>query len=744
MQDFVSGKASFVRGGQNLLLLKWEKSKTLRIMKLTAFFLVAIALNVSAKGLAQEKITLSLKDALLEKVFDQIEVQTGFVFLYKNETIRNKTVSIQVTNASLTQVLDLCLKDLSLVYKVVGKSVAIKPMAISGGIEGISEDNPSPLIDVHGKVINEKGDPVAGVTVTIKGSNTSIATDENGEFSLSSVDKQAVLVFTSVNMETFELVVNGKTNLTISLKTKVSALENVQVTASTGYQTIKPNEATGSFSIVDNKMLNQQVGINVLKRLDGMTTSVLFDTKPSAANKRSNITIRGFSSINGPLDPLIVLDGFIYEGNINNINPSIVESITLLKDASAASIWGARAGNGVIVITTKKGNFNQKMQVEVNANVIVSSKPDLFYLPQMSSGDYIDVEQFLYSKGHYNDALNNINRPAVSPAVEIFRKRALNQISAADSADLINSLKANDIRNEYNKHFYQNAVTQQYAMNLRGGTANSAYILSLGYDRSNSELDNLYKRINVKFENIYRPIKNMQATVGLYYTNSKDLSGKPGYNNVLVGGATVPYLKFADDNGNSLPVALSVREAFTDTAGAGKLLDWKYYPLQDYKHDRTATNLNELFANVGLQYKIFKFLSVDLKYQYQRQQTEKLEIQDIESFATRNRINLFSQLNRSTGIVKYIVPLGGIQTANNNTIESQTYRGQFNFNNSWGMHELVAILGGEVRQTHGSGNRFTTYGYNTDPLSNGIVDFKNPYPTFLNNSNQFIPGCIFC
>ena len=232
--------------------------------------------------------------------------------------------------------------------------------------------------------------------------------------------------FTSINMEPFELKVSGKTKLDISLKSKVTALGDVIVTVSTGYEDIPKERATGSFAKINNATLNQQTGTNILKRLDGVTSGLQFTVGKSNTNpqNKTNITIRGLSTINGPLDPLIVLDGFIYEGDINNINPNDIDNVTVLKDAVATSIWGARAGNGVIVISTKKGKYNQKLQIGFTSTVIVNSKPDLDYLPQMATSDYIDVEQFLFGKGYFNTRINR-KYQGLTPAVGNFLKRRL-------------------------------------------------------------------------------------------------------------------------------------------------------------------------------------------------------------------------------------------------------------------------------------------------------------------------------
>jgi len=210
-------------------------------------------------------------------------------------------------------------------------------------------------------VKDEKGKPAVGVTVRAKGSTKITTTNENGEFTLNGVDANATLVFSAVNLQTFELKIYGKNELTVSLKTKVTELDMVEVGYSTGYQNIPKERATGSFNQVDNKLFNRSVSTNVLDRLRGVVSGVIFNSAATGGSLgKSPITIRGISTINANSYPLVVVDGFPYDEStnftdvLNNINPNDVEGITVLKDAAAASIWGARAGNGVIVITTKK------------------------------------------------------------------------------------------------------------------------------------------------------------------------------------------------------------------------------------------------------------------------------------------------------------------------------------------------------------------------------------------------------
>jgi len=289
MTDFMSGKVPVVGAGLRPSLLKRELNKTLRIMKLAALLLFAAVMQVSAKGLAQEKITLAMTNVSLDKVFDQIEAQTGFVFIYKNGTVKDKRVSINVSNASLTQTLDICLKGQALSYQIVGKSVAIKTE--KGGAKAPGVGEAPPYIDVRGRVVNEKGDPVEGVTVTVKGSTTKTLTDKNGEFSLATIDKDATLVFTHVSMESFELKVSGRTEIAISLKARIRELSDVVVSVNTGYQEIPKERATGSFVKVDNTLLNRSVSTNILNRLEGVTSGLLFNRNVSAVNNPSGLDI---------------------------------------------------------------------------------------------------------------------------------------------------------------------------------------------------------------------------------------------------------------------------------------------------------------------------------------------------------------------------------------------------------------------------------------------------------------------
>jgi TonB-linked SusC/RagA family outer membrane protein len=596
----------------------------------------------------------------------------------------------------------------------------------------------SQQVVLQGKVQTATGDPVAAATVLNVRSQQTILTGSNGNFRFSGVRSGDTLIISHVGFLSSQLIIDNPSEfLSVQLVSSQNALKEVEVVSS-GYQDIPKERITGSFVKLDKEALNLQAGTNILKRLDGITPGLLFDVGKSNGNQsKLGITIRGVSSLHGPLDPLVVVDGYIYEGDINNINPNDVEQVTVLKDAAASSIWGARAGNGVIVITTKRGRFGQPLHISFNSNLILTDKPDLKSLPSMKSSDYIDMEQFLFEKGYFNNIIASRYQP-LTPAVEIFNQRRLGLISAQDSASQVDALKLIDKRDQFDRYMYREGVTQQYAINFRGGSNTHAYTFSAAFDKSISDLHAASRKINIQLTNSFRPLKNLELDFSVYFTNGRDESGASGINQITSGGRNIPYMQLADEQGKPLRVVSQYRPTYTDTVGGGLLLNWDYIPLEEYKLNRTVVNRQELFTGIGLRYKFTKWLNLDLKYQYQDQQSDNDRLADVESFAARNEINTFTQVNRENGTVKRIVPLGGILYSNTAKVRSQTLRSQVNVVKQWQEHEIAFIAGIEIREARSWGSGSIHYGYNRDPLTTTLIDPVNTYPTIITGANSGI------
>lgn len=592
---------------------------------------------------------------------------------------------------------------------------------------------------IAGRVISARDNqPISAANIKLSDGTTIANTNAQGEFKALIDVKDSLILIQHIGFITKRENLNGRTvdKLLIALEPDEQQLE--EVTISSGYQKIAKERATGSFTFIDNETFSEQVSTDVLSRLPAVANGLIAD---NSTNSSGRLMIRGLSSIRGPKQPLIVVDNFPYEGDITNINPNDVENITVLKDAAAASIWGVRAGNGVIVITTKKGRFNQSLTIDVVASAQLITKPDLSYLPQMETADYIGVEELLFNKGYYNSRINSIGKLPLSPIVE-----KLIQLNAGliDSANYLTErmrLSALDVRDQYTKYFYSSGLNQQYSLRMRGGTDKHSWGMGLGYDGNNSNLNELNRRVNIRFENTWRPLPKLTVSSDIYLTGTADRSGKPAYGSI--GMATYnlyPYAEFADAAGNALPIYQKRKPYLDALAEDGRLLDWNYYPLQDYRYMRNSTDGTDVLLNTGFNYRISEWFSFDGRYQYEKQLIERTNKRGEESYFARDLINSYSQIDAVSGAVNYIVPKGSIADIASSSLASHSGRAQFNVNTAWSDHEINAIIGGEIRQSHTAMNQYRIYGLKDDNLTFGQVDYTRQYPNFVSGSLSFIPN----
>lgn len=679
---------------------------------------------------AREKVTVSGDNIPIREIFSIINRQTGYHFFYSGEHLDSRErTSIHVKDAPLESVLQLLFKGRGLEWAYSENVILIRKIRTD---KILAETGDSLLTTITGKVTDAAGAPLVGATVLVKGTGRGVVTNEEGRFSLRNLNAGATLLVSFAGYDTRQVKVSAQGAMIVQLERGIVDIAGVSV-VSTGYQALPKERATGSFVKIGNDLLNRKVSTGILDRLEGVSSGVLFDRRDPGNPK---IQIRGLYTLTSTIaQPLIVVDNFPYEGDINNFNPNDVESITILKDAAAASIWGAKAGNGVIVITTKKGRYEQRPLISFNSNVTILDKPNLFTLPQIPASDFIDLERFLFGQGFYNGVIGR-RRPPLTPVVELLLKQRNGQISAAEADAAINALRNVDVRNDFEKYIYRRGLNQQYAANVSGGGKNLKYFFSTGFDRNLSTLKgDDYRRITIRSDNTFQPVKGLQLQAGVQYTqgnrsnNSPGGYGSPNYR--MQTRTLPPYARLADDNGNPLPID-KYRAGFTDTAGRGLLLDWKYRPLEELAVNDKTGETRLLLANFGVKYDLLSSLSAEVKYQYQRTDETARMYYDERTFFTRDLINRFTQIVNGSPV--YIVPRGGILDLASTKQEGHMVRGQLNFNQTWRRkHELTAIAGAELSQLRTVSNSTRLYGSdNAAGFSN--VDYVNVYPV--------IPGGI--
>ena len=323
--------------------------KSLLIMKFLAFFLFVGCLQVSAKTSAQT-VTLSGKNLSLEKVFKEIKKQTGYDFWYENKLLqRAGKINVELKNVPLEEALESCLQNQPLSWSVVGKIIVLKE---KDQVVNVSQPAPPPPLEVSGSVKNEKGEPIVNASVIVKGTTIGVKSSETGDFRISVPDNTMTLVISSIGYENLEVKVSSAERIDVTLKIRPTTEEEIVVI---GYGTVRKSDLTGSVGSVSKKELTAYPVTDAVMGLQGKTTGVRVVQNSGAPGAPVTVRIRGGNSLLGGNEPLYVVDGFPLTGSPSAINPNDIESIEVLKDASATAIYGSRGANGVVMITTKKG-----------------------------------------------------------------------------------------------------------------------------------------------------------------------------------------------------------------------------------------------------------------------------------------------------------------------------------------------------------------------------------------------------
>lgn len=599
-------------------------------------------------------------------------------------------------------------------------------------------------ITIKGKVMNEEGEVVAGAVVKLRQAQGVVRwegpshspemttmSDERGEFIFTNARMNDTIFLSAVGYKPAWEVNNERGLVTITLKRDVRTMGGVVV--STGYQQLPKERVTGSFALINQEQLSRVPSSSLLQRLDG-TSNILFD-KRNANDVR--LQLRGLYTLtNSITQPLIIVDHFPFTGDIESINPNDVKSVTLLKDASAASVWGARAGNGVIVISMKKGRYNQPQRVTVTANCSVTPKPDLDKLPELSSSAIVDLELFLFNKGFYDAAINNSStRPPLTPLTEVLALRRSGLISAADSAAQVAAFRSHDVRSDFERYLYRAAITQQYALNLSGGSARHSYYFSAGFDRNQTALggdDN--QRFTFRSGSTFRLHRNFTASTLLGFTQGLQGNNSPGAygsTSYQLGSHALPrYVSLVNPDGSAAALATRYRGSFTDTVGGGKLLDWAYRPLDELEFADNHVYTQAWLADVNLQYRITSFLTAEAQYRYQRNQSLSENNYSLASFMARDLINLYTNLAASSAALRNPVPVGGILDRAESLQQAHNGRVQLNLDYAGRDYRVVAVAGAELRGAKTEANQNRVYGYD-QRLNVSAVDYTSNFPRIV-------------
>ncbi|QNL49281.1 TonB-dependent receptor [Olivibacter sp. SDN3] len=635
---------------------KWTKHRYLYLYFSRTFLILCLFLHVELHAIslfAQHKLTIKGEGMTFNQLFQSIKKQTGLTVFYGNQLLDdNEKITVNYRNASLEEVLEPLLKQKGIGYEIRrDKVIVLRPARKKNVTEQISDRQSA----VTGRVVDELGEALPGVSVAVKGSpGTGTVTDQQGNYSLKA-SSTAILVFTYTGYGKQEISLDNRSVLEVTLLPEEAALDEVVVV---GYGTVRKGDLTGSVSSVKSDDITALPSINAMQSLTGRSAGVQVIQGSGAPGSGINVRIRGGNSLLGSNEPLYVVDGFAISGSPTILDPADIESMEVLKDASATAIYGSRGANGVVIITTKSG------KQDVN---------------QVSFNSYVGFQNVIKKL----DMLN------ARQFAELANERASNDgVSPYFSADEVAGFGEGT---DWQDAIFRTAPIQNHSLNVAGGNERTRYsvsgsyfgqdgiVINSGYKRG-SIRSNLEQQVSEKFKVNLSTI--LSRTINNALTNDNQSRGSGVVSAALVAPPTIPVY---DENGNYsnvVPYSFSSNAAENPVALAYERLN--------------RTTGSGVLSNLALSYTFIEGLT--------------LRVSAGIDYANSKRDYYSSRLIRST-------PAGNA-TTEYSTRTNFLNENILNYNKSFGEHQLDLTGGITYQSEVTQGNIQSASGFTTDVLKN--------------------------
>lgn len=533
-----------------------------RIMRISTFLLmVCVFCSYAGNAHSQNaKVSIHMNNVKLDKILNEIENQTDYLFIYNNQVDINKITSVKVKNEAVAQVLDRILSGTGINYELEGTHIILTTEAI----KDLHAQQQAKT--VTGTVTDVSGEPIIGANIRIKGTTTGTITDIDGNFSIEA-KPQSVIEVSYIGYLTQETVINNQKSIRFLLKEDTKTLDEVVVI---GYGVQKKADLTESVANINTEKLNTQSNANIGQALQGKIAGVDIVSQGGAPGSGTRIMVRGIGTLNNA-SPLYIVDG-MYMNSIDHINPNDIASIDVLKDASSAAIYGSRAANGVIIVTTKEGsNTEGKPIIDLSVNLGISTASK--FLDMLDAKGWAEVTTI---------ARQAIGKPALDMATDL----------------------ANKPDNDWQDIMFRPALMQNYNLAVKGGGKYSTYYTGLGYFNQDGIVKGTnYQRYNIQSKNDYkRGIFSAGTNLIISFSHDKPLHQE------LRGGMigtilqSVPTLEKYDDT----------REGgYGGTYGDVVNIPHPLAIIDDNIMDRYNENV-KIFANLYAQIELFKGLKYKL------------------------------------------------------------------------------------------------------------------------------------
>ena len=594
-------KYQTVAEGGRPLFPPFSIRRFLILMKLTVLLTVVMVVQATAEGTAQS-ITLAAQNESLSHVMMRIQKQSGYLFFFKGKDLADTRVDFSVKSASLAETMNTLLHNLPMSWTLSDGAIIIRSAPVTDPVPTDEELHVAPESkrqhSIGGQVLNEQGDPIEGVTVSVKGKTTGTTTDGNGQFQLTDIEVPAALVFSSIGYESLEVeVANTNTPIHAVMKSSISGLDEVVVV---GYGTRKKKDLTGSIANVDETAFKYQSATQFNEMLAG-TVAGFNGSQATSAEGGASMEVRGRTSLSANTTPLVVVDGAIFNGNISDINSFDIESVDILKDASSAAVFGAKAASGVIIITTKQGVLSKP-------TVVFSGKVGMTESNNQRRGlgpdAYIQFRQDFLRQVNPGVDFDFYTRPDALPnglSLEDWRALSANPLTD-DTQEWMSRLGFYDIEKDnfvagrtmdmYDAVF-QRGLRQEYDLGIRGGTEGVKYYWSIGYDNNEGiRVGDRYAAIRSRLNADFKVTDWLKVGMNVQFAN-QDNGGVPAGLGFYVNS---PFGQLFDADGNL--------ERYPHGHSSTPLLDHYRKSVFDKENNLFANLFAEVQLPFGIKYRL--------------------------------------------------------------------------------------------------------------------------------------------
>ncbi|GGH64564.1 TonB-linked SusC/RagA family outer membrane protein [Filimonas zeae] len=711
-----------------------------RMSAARGIFILALFFLFSVSAKAQNNISITVKGQPMAAVLEQLKEKSGLRILYNGRTIKDcRPVTVKLRNVTIEQALNEIFTGQPVKYTITRGVIVVSSKAEGNSVTETvgGPAAAAPTISISGTVSGVDNRPLPGASITEQLTGAVTVTADNGAFMAMNVPIDGQLIFSFIGYESDTIAVNANQIYAVRLKPAANKMEEVFV--STGYQKLSRERATGSFAKPDMKVFEERTGsMDVISRLDGLVpgltvvsgTSGVVNTGGGANSSRygnGNTTqkslVRGQSSVALSTDPLYVVNGLPVV-DFNTINPNDIADISVLKDAAATAIWGARAANGVIVVTTKSGNRGSKLKVSYNGFVNFMGKPDQGYSNVMNSSQYITVAKQLFNPVQFPYA--TLGTSYVAPHDQIMYDGYRGKLTADQVTKALDSLAGLDNRSQIRDLFFRNAYTANHTLSVSGGSANYAFYGSLAYTDIHAfgvgQSDKTY-RITLNQDMTITKWLKASLFTSLNNTVRKSVN-LPDFSN----NSFIPYQLFQDEQGRSLKMNF-VQGLTPETRAdyqARSRINLDYDPVSERNDGFSRTN--NIAANItgDITIQLMKGLSFQGTYGFQKAPGTTYDYMDHDAYRVRRQALDFTVAPSAASVPVYYLPLtGGTYTQTYNEQRSWTVRNQLIYNTRLRNNKdrLSLQAGHEARETFMYGTNMITRGYNYDLQTSPYIDY---------------------